>query len=190
MFKMNYRAVSLTVVFFATTMIAGCSDSLICWPLCSSKTSSGVATTTDTDTTTTTDTDTDTDTTSSTSTTCNDGSTPTSSITSLTVIKPNGGESYPYLDGVGYKGSNTIEIEWTASGSGGIVIELYKSGVLKYQIQGQCEEYNQTTGNIKWTPHNALPAGSDYQINLTAPNDSTINDLSDSNFSITDPDPD
>ena len=179
MFKLNYRAVSLTVVFFATTMIAGCSDGWKCWPFCSSKTSSGVASTTDTTTTT--------DTTSSTSTTCNDGSTPTSSITSLRVIKPNGGESYPYLDGVGYKGSNTIEIEWIASGSGGIVIELYKAGALKYQIQGQCEEYKQTTGNIKWTPHNALPAGSDYQIKIMAPNDSTINDLSDSYFSITAP---
>ena len=88
-------------------------------------------------------------------------------------------------NGLGYGGSNTIEIEWISSGSGGIIIELYKAGALKYQIQGQCEEYKQTIGKIQWRPHNALPAGSDYQIKITAPNDSTINDLSDSNFSIT-----
>ena len=176
--RMHYRIVSLIVVCFATTMIAGCSDNWTCWPFCSSDTSSGVVSTSDT---------TSSDTTSSTSITCHDGSTPTSSITSLRVDKPNGGESYPYLDGVGYGGSETIEIEWISSGTGGIIIELYKAGALKYQIQGPCEEYKQTTGNIKWRPHNSLPEGSDYQIKITAPNDSTVNDLSDSYFSITAP---
>ena len=169
---MNYKLLPIFVagVFLVTIGISGCSDKLTCWPFCSSSTSSGV----DGDSTADTTTDTTTDTTS---------------ITSVTVTTPNGNETFNYLNPVaGGPTLNTIKIRWATGGSGTAIIDLYKSGKFHYRINSENDGYKQINEQFNWKPYIGLESGTDYQIRVSAPNDSSIYDMSNSYFTIAEPD--
>ena len=175
---MNYKLLPTFVasVFLVTIGISGCSDKLTCWPFCSSSTSSGVDNDTPTDTTTdpvevlTLDND-------------------ASSLTSVIVTRPNGGEVYRYLNPTaGGTALGRIRIRWGTGGSGTVIIDLYKSGKFHYRIHDNNDGYKQENEEYSWKPHPGLPSGTDYQIKVSAPNDSSIYDMSNSYFTISEPD--
>ena len=70
--------------------------------------------------------------------------------------------------------------------AGSVCVDLYKSGVFHYRIADENDESKQNATGMEWTPHDTLPESSEYQIKLISPNDSTVNDISDYYFSITD----
>lgn len=92
----------------------------------------------------------------------------------ITVISPNGGESWA-------RGSTKL-ITWTYSGSPGsnVKIQLYKSGVLKATINS----YTANDGSYSWSIPWSLPIGADYKIKITSTSNSMYNDWSNNNFKI------
>jgi hypothetical protein len=111
------------------------------------------------------------------------------SLTSITVNSPNGGEKFHYLNPVaGGPTLNTIKIRWATGGSGTVIIDLYKSGRFHYRINSENDGYKQINEQFKWKPYIGLESGTDYQIRVSAPNDSSIYDMSNSYFTIAEPD--
>ena len=112
-----------------------------------------------------------------------------SSLTSVIVIKPNGGEVFRYLNSTaGGTSLGRIRIRWGTGGSGTVIIDLYKSGKFHYRIHDNNDGYKQENEEYSWKPHPGLPSGTDYQIKVSAPNDSSVYDMSNSYFTISEPD--
>jgi|GEM_PF-5805228 len=88
----------------------------------------------------------------------------------ITVISPNGGESW--LAGT----SNTIT--WTSNISDDVKIELFKGGSILYTITNSTSN----VGNYLWTIPDTLRSGTDYKIKITSVLDNNITDYSDSGF--------
>jgi len=171
----------IVILLILVVPITGCDPK--CWPLCSSS-SSGVAT----DDSSTSSTTTSSSTSSSTSSTTDDaclgtGGSTDSAITKIVLTGPNGGESYEVI-GV----ASPISIRWDKTGTGTVCVDLYRSGEFYYRIAEDDDGYKQTATGMDWQPHKKLAESTKYQIKLSAPNDSTINDLSSNYFSITEPD--
>ena len=111
------------------------------------------------------------------------------SITSVTVASPNGGEIFHYLNPTaGSPALGSIKINWTTGGSGAVIIDLYKSGIFHYRINDKNDGYKQINEKFTWKPYIGLESGTDYQIRVSAPNDSSIYDMSNSYFTIAEPD--
>ena len=79
-----------------------------------------------------------------------------------------------------------VSTRWTITGQDRYAWIFNKSGVFHYRIADENDESKQNVTGMEWTPHDTLPDSSEYQIKLISPNDSTVNDISDYDFSITD----
>jgi hypothetical protein len=108
----------------------------------------------------------------------------TATFSTFRLTGPNGGETFEVIDTTGAT-RNPISIRWSITGTGSVCVDLYKSGVFHYRIAGDNDHYKQTASGMNWAPHPSLEESSEYQIKLMAPNDSTITDMSDDYFSIT-----
>jgi len=95
-----------------------------------------------------------------------------SSSNKITVVSPNGGESF--LAGT----SNAIT--WTNNISDDVKIDLYKGGSIFYTIISSTSNGGQYT----WTIPDTIQSGTDYRVKITSVVNGSINDLSDKDFSI------
>jgi len=96
---------------------------------------------------------------------------------SIKVISPNGGENWQ-------KGS-TYNITWNSSGvSGNVIIKLLKGGTMLGSIAWNIPN----TGNYSWAINKiretSIQPGSDYRVLIRSFDDHSIEDESDSNFTI------
>ena len=106
-------------------------------------------------------------------------------ITSVTVVSPNGGEVFHYLNPIaGSSALGSIKIRWSTGGSGTVIIDLYKSGKFHYRINSSKDGYKQINEMFSWKPYIGLESGTDYQIKVSVPGDSSIYDMSKSYFTI------
>jgi hypothetical protein len=98
-------------------------------------------------------------------------------LPTITVTLPNGGESWS-------AGSQQF-IAWNDNIAENVKIELYKSGTFNSTITSSTS----SDGSYTWAiPAGATPA-SDYTIKITSINDGNITDISDTEFTITAPQP-
>ena len=104
---------------------------------------------------------------------------------SLTVVAPNGGESWAR--------GTTHSIQWRYSGLAGsekiqlfttVKVQLYKGFVVQSNLSTSTPVGSGGVGSFTWTINPALPAGSDYRIRVTSTSDGKITDSSDANFSL------
>jgi hypothetical protein len=93
-----------------------------------------------------------------------------SSSNKITVLSPNGGESW--LAGT----SNTIS--WTSNISEDVKIELYRGGSIFYTIVSSTSN----GGNYLWTIPDTLQSRMDYKVKISSVLDSSLYDFSDSGF--------
>lgn len=93
---------------------------------------------------------------------------------SITVISPNGGESWQ-------KGT-TKTITWSKTGSTGsyVKIELLKAGVLNRVISSSTAN----DGSYSWTIPSTQTYGTDYKVRITSTTNSIYKDVSNNNFKI------
>lgn len=98
-------------------------------------------------------------------------------IASITVTSPNGGESW--------QRGTSHTITWTSSGSVGssVGIRLFKGGSLDHEITSSTPN----DGSYSWYISLSQTVGSDYRIYIYSISDTSIHDVSNSAFSITDP---
>ena len=162
--KNIFRLFVFIAPFAIAFLLTGCDAK--CWPLCSSS-SSGVSSSTTASTT------------SSTTDPCSDSS---ATITELQLGGPNGSESFEIL--FAENSDNMMPIRWTKSGEGAVCIELYKSGEFYYRVADHTDGYKQTSTGMNWKIPDSIAIGSEYQIKLVAPNDSTVSDISEAYFTI------
>lgn len=91
----------------------------------------------------------------------------------IQVIQPNGGESL--------KQGSVETIKWQSSNvSGNIRIELYLKDTIYEVVAGDLDD----DGEYEWVVGSDLDAGSSYKIRIVSVDDPTVNDFSDSAFSI------
>jgi surfactin synthase thioesterase subunit len=90
----------------------------------------------------------------------------------ITVISPNGGESW--LTG------STQQITWSDNITGDVKIELYKSESLEREII----DATPSTGSFDWDVPGSLATGSDYKIKITSVDQPALTDISNSSFTI------
>jgi len=101
----------------------------------------------------------------------------------ITVTSPNGGEIWEL--------GSTQTIRWTYTGTPGVnvKIDLYRSGAFNRLIIGRTPIGNAGSGSYTWT----VPAGqkkdSRYKVKVSSTRTSSINDMSDKQFTITNAQP-
>ncbi len=100
---------------------------------------------------------------------------PTAPPDEITIMIPNGGESF-------IAGTSNV-ITWTNNITGNVKIELYKGG----SFLGTIISSTSNVGNYTWPIPDTLVSGTDYKVKITSVTNSSINDLSDENFSIVKP---
>ena len=102
---------------------------------------------------------------------------------SITASAPNGGETWA--------AGTTHAITWTYTGSPGtyVKIELYKNGALNRTISSYASIGSGGTGSYNWPIPSNEAGGSDYKIKITSVTNSSYNDMSNNNFTITGPPP-
>ena len=94
---------------------------------------------------------------------------------SITVISPNGGESW--IAGTKHA------IAWNVSNLTGYVkIDLLKSGSLVKTITSSVAASN---GSYNWSISSSQSSGNDYRIRITSTSNTAVSDTSDANFTIT-----
>jgi C1A family cysteine protease len=97
---------------------------------------------------------------------------------SLTVVAPNGGESW--------QAGTTKTITWSYSGNIGssVKIDLYKGASFNRTIIASTPAGMSGSGSFAWTIPGDLTAGSDYRVNITSTSYSSVFDGSDGYFTI------
>ncbi len=107
------------------------------------------------------------------------GSQATSICITITVVSPNGGESW--------KRNSTHAITWNYTGNPGsyVKIELLKGGVLNRVITDSTSIGSGGSGSYAWRIPANQTQGSDYKIRVTSTSNGSYTDTSDNNFSIT-----
>ena len=99
-------------------------------------------------------------------------------LPSVTVVTPNGGESW--------KAGTRHTISWTYAGvSGDVKIELMKGGSLSRVISKSTEIGTGGNGSFSWAISSGQTAGNDYKIRVTSLSEPACTDTSNSNFTIT-----
>ena len=101
--------------------------------------------------------------------------------TKITVISPNGGETW-------VRGS-TQTIKWTYTGNPGsrVKIELMKGGILNRVINSSTSTGSSGSGSFKWRIKSTQTAGSNYKVRVTSTSKPAITDTSNKNFTISIP---
>ncbi|MEI6519541.1 MAG: PQQ-binding-like beta-propeller repeat protein [bacterium] len=95
------------------------------------------------------------------------------SISSLTLISPNGNEQWLQ--------SSTHNITWTSTGNpGNVKIELFKNSVLNSTISNNAPN----TGTYSWNIPTNQTLGTDYRVKITSLTDVNVSDNSDADFTI------
>ncbi|MHA2404521.1 MAG: Ser-Thr-rich GPI-anchored membrane family protein, partial [Candidatus Kariarchaeaceae archaeon] len=90
----------------------------------------------------------------------------------LTVVTPNGGESWLT--------SSTYDITWTDDISGDVKIDLYKAGVFDSEIAASTP----SNGTFSWNLPGTVAIGSDYKVRITSVDQPVLYDESNANFTI------
>ena len=90
----------------------------------------------------------------------------------IVVLAPNGGETW--------QAGTEQSITWTDNINDEVLIELYKGGSFHSVISTSTE----SDGLKEWRIPFILESGSDYKVKLSSVIDSTVSDISDSNFTI------
>jgi hypothetical protein len=102
-------------------------------------------------------------------------------IADMSVISPNGGETWP--------AGSVQKIRWSYTVNLGshVKVELLKGGVVNRTITSFAPKGSGGTGSRNWTiPANQTP-GTDYRIRVTSTNNGACTDTSDSDFTIAAP---
>jgi len=103
----------------------------------------------------------------------NDSSCTSVDVPYLKVKSPNGGEKF--LQG------QEIVVEWINNTGELVTIELYKSGIPAVTVRTAV-----STDTVRWTVPTDLDPGNDYRLVVRSEGSSQLNDLSNSDFEITD----
>ncbi|MDE5092987.1 MAG: FG-GAP-like repeat-containing protein, partial [Trichodesmium sp. St11_bin5] len=74
----------------------------------------------------------------------------------------------------------SYDIQWTDNIDENVKLELYKGG----SFFGTISSSTESDGVYSWAVPTSVTTGSDYQVKITSVNDSSISDLSNSNFTI------
>ncbi|MDY6805230.1 MAG: Ser-Thr-rich GPI-anchored membrane family protein [Cyanobacteriota bacterium] len=90
----------------------------------------------------------------------------------ITVTSPNGGNTL--------EPGSSYNITWSDNITENVKLELYKGGSLSSAIASSTE----SDGSYVWTVPASITSGSDYQVKVTSVSDSSVSDLSNSNFTI------
>ncbi|MEJ2195954.1 MAG: Ser-Thr-rich GPI-anchored membrane family protein [Ignavibacteriaceae bacterium] len=90
----------------------------------------------------------------------------------ITVVSPNGGESWA--------AGSTQVISWNNNISENVKIDLYKNGIFNSNITSSTS----SDGTYNWDIPFTLQSASDYTIKITSVSDTSITDVSDANFTI------
>ncbi|MBZ5623759.1 MAG: S8 family serine peptidase, partial [Acidobacteriia bacterium] len=100
---------------------------------------------------------------------------------SLTVVSPNGGESWSL--------GSTHTIQWSYTGTPGttVKVELLRNGSLHSTLGTSTSIGTNGTGSFIWTPSTSLPLDTTYTIRITSNQNSSYTASSDANFSLTPP---
>lgn len=106
------------------------------------------------------------------------GSQATTACTGITVVSPNGGESW--------KRGKAYTIQWSYVGDPGasVKIELLKGEVLNKVITNSTSIGSGGSGSYSWRIPSRQTQGSDYKIRITSTSNSSYTDTSDNTFSI------
>jgi len=107
------------------------------------------------------------------------GNQATAACTGITVVSPNGGESW--------RRWRVYTIQWSYTGDPGayVKIELLKGGVLNRVITDSTSIGSGGSGSYNWRVPLSQQLGSDYKIRVTSTSNGSYTDTSDNNFSIT-----
>lgn len=99
-------------------------------------------------------------------------------VSSITVTSPNGGENWMR--------NTTKTISWSISGNPGanVKIELLKGGVYNSTIVSSTGSGGSSGGSYSWSIPAGQNLGNDYKIRVTSTTNSSYNDTSDNNFTI------
>src|SRR5262249_50066808 len=102
----------------------------------------------------------------------------TQSGSGITVVTPNGGESWG-------KGTTQM-IRWTYAAAAGtqVKIDLLKGGVFNSTIAAKTSIGLSGAGSFNWSIPITIDKGSDYQVRVTSLSDATFTDTSDGVFGI------
>jgi surfactin synthase thioesterase subunit len=90
----------------------------------------------------------------------------------LTVVTPNGGESWLT--------SSAYDITWVDDISGDVKIDLYKAGLFDSEIAASAP----SNGTFSWNIPGTVATGSDYKVRITSVDQPVLYDMSDANFTI------
>jgi hypothetical protein len=103
------------------------------------------------------------------------------STPSITVISPDGGESWARMMGTG-----KYLIQWSYTGNPGstVKIELLDGGVLSKVLTSGTSIGSAGSGSYSWTISSDTELGTNYMIRVTSTSNSVYTDRSDANFSI------
>ena len=98
---------------------------------------------------------------------------------SLTLVSPNGGESWSI--------GSTHTIQWSYTGTPGttLTIKLLHNDNLYSTLSASTPLGTSGTGSFNWTPAMTLPSDTTYSIRITSNQNSSYTDTSDANFSLT-----
>lgn len=100
----------------------------------------------------------------------------------ITVVTPNGGETWTTLE--------TKAIQWSYTGTPGATVRIdLLDGTLSTVLASSAAIGASGSGSWDWSIPNTLAAGSNYRIRLTVNDSSTVTDTSDATFAITVPPP-
>lgn len=97
---------------------------------------------------------------------------------SITVKAPDGGEIWQ-------RGTSRL-IQWTYTGKTGsyVKIQLFKGGVLSKTISPSVRMGSDGSGSFNWVIPATLTPGDNYQVKITSKSKGTVNDMSNSTFTI------
>lgn len=103
-------------------------------------------------------------------------------IPALTLAAPNGGETLT--------AGTVVQIVWTTTDDypeTAVRLELMRGGIVQQEISASTLTASNGTGTFSWAIPTTITPGNDYRIRVSHPSNSTIQDVSDSAFSITGP---
>lgn len=102
-------------------------------------------------------------------------------ITDISVVSPNGGETWPAAS------MQTIRWTYTSNLTSSVKVELLKGGVVNRVIVPSASKGSGGSGSRNWTIPANQPPGTDYRIRVTSTTNGSYTDTSDNDFTIAAP---